>query len=79
MRNKNLLVVLILFIYNSLSFAQDIQSGIKMMRDHKYSEAKSFFTSLLNSDKRSVASYYLGSIYFLEDEVDLAETFFESK
>lgn len=58
--------------------AQDIQPGIKMMRNYKYGEAKSFFKSLLNSNIKSIASYYLGSIYFIEDEIDLAETFFES-
>jgi len=64
-------------IFSSGILAQDISSGIKLIRNEKYIEAKKTFSSLLNGKSKSEAFFYLGEIYFLENKIDSARLFYE--
>jgi hypothetical protein len=42
--------------------AQDLSSGIKLIKNEKFSEAKNYFTSQLNSKSKAEAHFYLGQV-----------------
>jgi tetratricopeptide (TPR) repeat protein len=52
--------------------AQDISTGVKLIKSEKLNEAKTYFTSLLNSKAAADAHFYLGQIYFDEGNIDSA-------
>lgn len=58
--------------------AQDIASGIKLIKNERYNQAKQYFSSLLNSNSRADADFYLGQIYFLSGKLDSAKTFYSN-
>src|SRR5574338_846406 len=58
--------------------AQDIASGIKLIKNERYNQAKQYFLSLLNSNSRADADFYLGQIYFLDGKLDSAKTFYSN-
>lgn len=66
----------VLFTINVL--AQDYSDGIKLIKSEKYNEAKSYFSSLLNSKNKADAHYYLGQIYFEEGNIDSAYKQFDA-
>jgi tetratricopeptide (TPR) repeat protein len=63
-------------IFSSILLAQDISTGIKLIKYEKYAEAKKIFNSLLNSKSKAEAYFYLGEIYFNEEKVDSAKAFY---
>jgi tetratricopeptide (TPR) repeat protein len=65
-------ILSILFFASNL-IAQDIPSGVKLIKNEKYNEAKKYFTSLLNTPSKAEAYFYLGEIYFIEENVDSAK------
>ncbi len=69
-------ILLILFLASSI-IAQDIASGVKLIRDEKYNAAKKYFNSLLNGESKSEAYFYLGEIYFIENKIDSAKQFYD--
>jgi tetratricopeptide (TPR) repeat protein len=75
---KRLLLYFQLFIiFSSSLFAQDISSGVKLIRDEKYAQAKNTFNSLLNGESKAEAYFYLGEIYFFQSKIDSAKQFYE--
>ncbi|HSP87289.1 MAG TPA: tetratricopeptide repeat protein, partial [Ignavibacteriaceae bacterium] len=67
---KFIVPIILLFALN-LS-AQDIASGIKLIKNEKYSEAKKYFAPLTNTKSAPEAYFYLGQIYFSEEKFDSA-------
>lgn len=64
--------IFILLINNHLP-AQDISTGVKLIRDEKFNSAKKYFYSLLNTDKKAEAYFYLGQIFYLTENLDSAK------
>ncbi len=64
-------------IFSSILLAQDISSGIKLIKHEKFNEAKKTFNSLLNGKSKAEAYFYLGEIYFIEEKVDSAKVFYK--
>lgn len=69
-RLKTFSFLLFLSLFTSLSFAQSgIDEGVLLFDEGKLSEAKSFFEKHLKSNKKDAeANFYLGRIYFDENE-----------
>jgi tetratricopeptide (TPR) repeat protein len=76
-KNISLIVLFVILITLKLS-AQDISTGIKLMRNEKFAEAKKCFTGLLTSKSNAVACFYLGEIYLNDVNVDSANFFYNS-
>ena len=72
-KNKIIPGILFILVFASNIIAQDIASGVKLINNEKYNEAKKYFTSLLNSKSKAEAYFYLGEIYFIEENVDSAK------
>lgn len=72
----NRLFLLFIFFATSL-IAQDFSAGIKLIKNEKYSEAKKYFSSYLNTSSASIANFYLGQIALIKGEIDSAKYFFE--
>lgn len=70
------IILLILFFGTGL-IAQDFSSGIKLIRNEKYNEAKKYFSSYLNTPGSALAYFYLGQIEFDQEKLDSAKLFFE--
>jgi len=64
-------------IFSSILLAQDISSGIKLIKYEKFNEAKKTFNSLLNGKSKAEAYFYLGEIYFIEEKIDSAKIFYK--
>lgn len=64
---------LLMFLFTAAISPQDISSGIKLVKYEKYSEAKKYFSSLLNSDKKTEMLFNIGQIYELENKYDSAK------
>lgn len=64
---------LLTILFSFSTFAQStINEGVKLFEQGELSQAKSFFTNYLKSDKKNTeANFYLGRIYF--DEEDYGE------
>lgn len=60
------------FLFTLNVLAQDFSSGIKLIKNEKFSEAKKYFSSQLNSKFKSDAYFYLGQIYFIQGNIDSA-------
>lgn len=73
---KMTLHFLLTIILTTNLLAQDLSSGVKFMRDEKYSEAKRTFSSLLNSSSKAEAYFYLGQIYMLQNNLDSAKIYY---
>jgi len=72
---KNLLL---LFLTITLSTtAQDISTGIKLIKNEKYSEAKKYFSSLLSGGSKAEAYFYLGEILLIQEKLDSSKMFFQ--
>ncbi len=70
---KKILISLSLIIIFTINLsAQDIASGIKLIKNEKFAEAKKYFRPLTNTKSGSEAYFYLGQIYFLQDKLDSA-------
>ena len=56
-------------------FAQSAttDSGVKLIKNEKFTEAKKYFNSLLNGKLKPEAYFYLGQIYFLQEKLDSAK------
>lgn len=67
------------FLFSSIVFAQSsIEQGITFFESAKADEAKSFFVDFIKSNKKHPeANFYLGRIYFDEDEYGKATDWFE--
>jgi len=76
MLKKSILGLMFILMLASNFAAQDIDSGIKLIKYEKYNEAKKYFTSLLNSKNKAEANFYLGQIYYMEENLDSAKTFY---
>jgi hypothetical protein len=50
---KTFLYFQLLIIFSSGLLAQDISSGVKLIRDEKYTQAKITFNSLLNGKSKA--------------------------
>lgn len=73
---KILICLQFVLIFGGNLFAQDISSGVKLIKNEKYSEAKKYFSSLINSKSKAEAYFYLGQIYFLQGKLDSAKTLY---
>lgn len=73
LKHKLIPGILSLLFFTSSLIAQDIASGVKLVKNEKYNEAKKYFTSLLNTASKTEAYFYLGEIYFIEENVDSAK------
>ena len=67
--------LLIIFSVNLL--AQDISSGVRLIRSEKLAEAKKYFMSLVGSKVSDEACFYLGEIFLQQEKVDSAKLFYE--
>jgi tetratricopeptide (TPR) repeat protein len=76
-RIKLLSIGLILLLFSLNLFAQDIATGMKLMRNEKINEAKKCFTSLLGSKSKAEACFYLGEIYLDAGNTDSAKIYYE--
>jgi TolA-binding protein len=63
----------ILFLFLATLSAQDISTGVKLIKNEKYSESQKYFSTLLYSGSKSEAYFYLGEIYFIREKVDSAK------
>lgn len=74
-----LLAFFIGFIFSASVFAQSsIDKGITLFEEGNVNEAKSFFEDFINTDKKHPeANFYMGRIYFDEDEYGEAIDWFE--
>ena len=66
----------LLIVFSANLFAQDISSGVRLIRSEKLSEAKNYFMSLLGSKVNSEACFYLGEIFFQQQNLDSAKLFY---
>jgi len=67
----------LLIVFSANLFAQDISSGVRLIRSEKLSEAKNYFMSLLGSKVNSEACFYLGEIFFQQQNLDSAKLFYD--
>jgi len=75
---KKILICFSLFVIFSVGLlAQDISSGVKLIKNEKYTDAKKTFNSLLTGKSKAEAYFYLGEIYFIESKIDSAKQFYE--
>ena len=58
-------------------YAQDIENGIKLIKNEKFSEAKKYFSSLTNTKIAAEAYFYIGQIYFELNKPDSANMFYQ--
>jgi len=72
------IVLEVIFIFTSVLFAQDIDTGVKLINFEKYTNANKYFSSMLNTDSRAEAFYYLGEIYLIMNKPDSAKICFEN-
>ncbi len=70
--NRFSAICITVFIFVINLFPQDISTGIKMMKNEKYAEAKNYFLSLNNTNRTTEAYFYLGQICFLQNNIDSA-------
>lgn len=77
MHIKILNIILTFFLISTSIIAQDIKTGINLIREQKYNKAKLLFSSMLDSKNKSEAYFYLGQIYFVEKKIDSAKVYFE--
>jgi tetratricopeptide (TPR) repeat protein len=73
MLKKIILGSIFILLMNNHLPAQDISTGVKLIRDEKFNSAKKYFYSLLNTDKKAEAYFYLGQIFYLTENLDSAE------
>lgn len=73
---KILIGLLFTLIFFGSIFAQDIETGIKLIKNQKFAGAKHYFSSLLNTKSKADADFYLGQIYFIEGKLDSAKAFY---
>lgn len=66
---RGLIISVLISIYLP---AQDINSGVKLIRNEKFNNAKAYFFSLLNTEKKSEIYFYLGQIYCFTENYDSA-------
>lgn len=66
------LFFLLTILFSISLLAQDISTGVKLIKSEKYNQAKAYFNSLLNSKSASEAHFYLGQIYFAQEQLDSA-------
>ena len=79
MFRKNLLSIsLLAFLFTLNTTAQDISTGVKLMRNEKFREAKKCFSGLLTSKTKAEACFYLGEIYLKDVIVDSAKQFYQT-
>ena len=64
--------VLLTMFFTANLFAQDFSSGVKLIKNEKYTEAKKYFSSLLDSKSKAEAHFYLGQVYFMQGDLDSA-------
>jgi len=77
MFNKKIIISILLTTFFILNLqAQDIASGVKLIRNEKYNGAKKYFSSLINSPLKAEAYFYLGEIAFIQQKVDSAKIFY---
>ena len=67
----------LLIIFSANLLAQDISSGVRLIRSEKFNDAKNYFISLLGSKVNSEACFYLGEIFFQLENLDSAKLFYE--
>jgi len=78
MYSRKLFIGFYLLIFFSANLlAQDISSGVRLIRSEKLAEAKKYFISLLGSKTSSEACFYLGEIFFQQQNLDSAKLFYE--
>ncbi|NWF88593.1 MAG: tetratricopeptide repeat protein [Ignavibacteriaceae bacterium] len=76
-RKNSLYCLLIIFVLSTLSSAQDISQGIKLLKSEKYEAAKTYFTSLTTNPKLAPRAYFqLGELYLMLEKVDSAKICF---
>ena len=74
MSRKNIFsIALLIFLFTLNLSAQDISSGVKLIRNEKFNEAKKYFKEILSSKSAAEAYFYLGEIYIIEENVDSAK------
>ena len=66
--------LILLFVCNL--FAQDIPTGLKLIKSEKFNRAEKYFSSLLNTKFKAEACFNLGEIYFQKEDVDSARIFY---
>ena len=64
--------VLLTMFFTANLLAQDFSSGVKLIKNEKYTEAKKYFSSLLDSKSKAGAHFYLGQVYFMQGDLDSA-------
>ena len=75
---KILFLVLSILLTNTLYAQSDIKRGINLFEEGKIEEARSFFKTHLKSSKKDAeANFYMGRIYFDENEFGKAADWFE--
>jgi tetratricopeptide (TPR) repeat protein len=73
-----MIFAVIAFSFN-VSYAQNIESGKWYIEQEQYKTAKKIFTSLINNNSSDArACFYLGQIYFLLDQPDSADYYYQS-
>lgn len=73
MFNKKMINYVLLTVFFTVNLlAQDFSSGVKLIKNEKYTEAKKYFSSLLDSKSKAEAHFYLGQIYFMHGDMDSA-------
>lgn len=67
---KPIVFIITVLLSTTFSFAQSgIDQGVSLFEQNKLSEAKTFFSTYLKSNKKDAeANFYLGRIYFDEDD-----------
>lgn len=73
MVNKKISMYFLLTLIISVNLlAQDFSTGINLIKSEKFAQAKAHFSSLLDSKSSASARFYLGQIYFAENNLDSA-------
>ncbi|QQS37792.1 MAG: tetratricopeptide repeat protein [Ignavibacteriales bacterium] len=73
---KNYIRLAAIFIFVGIFIAhlypQDISTGIRMIKNERYEEAKILLSSLKNDRQSTESFFYLGQIYFVQNNIDSA-------
>ena len=67
-------LLILLFVCNLI--AQDIPTGLKLIKSEKFTHAEKYFSSLLNTKLKAESCFYLGEIYFIKEDIDSARIFY---
>lgn len=71
-------IMVTILLFGRITMGNELEKGIKIFEARKYAEAKEILKSYIENDpKSSIAAFYLGRIYLVENDIEEAIASFE--